>query len=168
MAVELLARVCAEIEQRLTDLRPVVAEYERLIGVTDALGADGLGADGLSTYGLRTGEPPSAARPKATGRLKRDSRSKGAGGPNKPARRSLPGARVRGTRPSKTRTVDSAAGQAIVAALEHGSHTVAELVLVSALPGAEIRAGLRPLLKAGTVTRAKRDGRTAYALARAA
>ena len=59
-----------------------------------------------------------------------------------------------------------AAQQAIVAALEHGSHTVAELGVVTAMSGASIREGLRRLAKAGTVRRAKRegDGKAAYAL----
>jgi hypothetical protein len=54
--------------------------------------------------------------------------------------------------------------QAIVAALEHGSHTVSELAVVTAMSGASIRQGLRRLLVAGTVTRAKREGKTAYTL----
>jgi hypothetical protein len=55
-----------------------------------------------------------------------------------------------------------------VAALEHGSHTVAELVLVTAIAGAEIRDSVRRLQRAGTITRTKRDGRAAYALSRSA
>jgi hypothetical protein len=55
--------------------------------------------------------------------------------------------------------------QAIVAALEHGSHTVGELGIVTAMSGAEIREGARRLLAAGKIVRAKRDGRAAYALA---
>ena len=55
-----------------------------------------------------------------------------------------------------------------MAALEHGSHTVSELVLVTAMSGADIREGLRRLRRAGTVARAMRDGRTAYALSSAA
>jgi predicted Rossmann fold nucleotide-binding protein DprA/Smf involved in DNA uptake len=54
--------------------------------------------------------------------------------------------------------------QAIVAALEHGSHTVSELAVVTAMSGPSIRQGLRRLLVAGTVTRAKREGKTAYTL----
>jgi len=103
MVVDLLARVRAEIDARLAELRPAVAEYERL-----------LGADGAS------------AAPRG------------------------------------------AVEQAIAAALEHGSHTLGELVLVTAIPGAEIREGLRRLRRAGAVTRAKRDGRAAYALTGAA
>jgi predicted Rossmann fold nucleotide-binding protein DprA/Smf involved in DNA uptake len=64
------------------------------------------------------------------------------------------------------RAVRGAAQQAILAALEHGSHTVSELVVVTAMSAANIRENLRRLLKAGTVTRASRDGKAAYALSR--
>jgi hypothetical protein len=68
------------------------------------------------------------------------------------------------------RTRRDAAQQAIVAALEHGSHTVSELGVVTALSGASIREGLRRLAKTGTVARATRagDGKAAYALSRPA
>jgi hypothetical protein len=55
--------------------------------------------------------------------------------------------------------------QAIVAALEHGSHTVAELAIVTAMSGSAIREAIRGLQKAGKVKKAKRgDGKAAYAL----
>ncbi|MFI4977224.1 MAG: hypothetical protein ACHQC8_00880 [Solirubrobacterales bacterium] len=57
-----------------------------------------------------------------------------------------------------------AAEHAIVAALEHGSHTVSELVVVTAMSGPNIRSNLRRLLKARTVTRTLREGKAAYAL----
>ena len=160
MAVELLARVRAEIEQRLADLRPAVAEYEQLIGATDALGTDP--TDAIEPAGraasAKTAPPAKATTPaktappaKATTLAKAVPR----------ARAARPAKRVASAKRAKP---PGAAEQAIAAALEHGSHTVAELVLVSALPAAEIRAGLRPLLKSGAVTRAKRDGKAAYAL----
>lgn len=135
MAVELLARVHAEIEERMVALRPAVEEYERLTGATDALGTE-------SAESAAAGEPTKRAPAPATA------------------------SRTKRARPAKR--TPSAAEQAIAAALEHGSHTVPELVLVSALPAADIRAGLRPLLASGAVTRAKRDGRAAYALTSAA
>jgi hypothetical protein len=55
--------------------------------------------------------------------------------------------------------------QAVVAALEHGSHTVGELGVVTAMSGAQIRASVRRLLRAGKIARASREGRVAYALA---
>jgi hypothetical protein len=57
-----------------------------------------------------------------------------------------------------------AAQRAILAALEHGSHTVSELSVVTAMPGQSIRQNLRRLEGAGTVTRADREGKLAYAL----
>ncbi|HEV7585572.1 MAG TPA: hypothetical protein VGO14_07320 [Solirubrobacteraceae bacterium] len=58
-----------------------------------------------------------------------------------------------------------ASQEAIVAALEHGSHTVSELAVVTAISGPSIRQSLRRLVVAGTVTQAKREGKLAYALA---
>jgi hypothetical protein len=55
-----------------------------------------------------------------------------------------------------------------VAALEHGSHTVGELVLVTAMAGSQIRSSAQRLQRAGAITRTKREGRAAYALAGAA
>jgi hypothetical protein len=113
MATDLLERIRAELDARLAELRPAVAEYERLSGATDALGS-------------RAGKPR-AARKAAPSRM----------GPGE---------------------------QAIVAALEHGSHTVGELGIVTAMAGAEIRDSVRRLLAAGKIVRAKREGRAAYAL----
>jgi hypothetical protein len=84
-----------------------------------------------------------------------------AGGPRARASR-RPRARAPAKRPRAPR---GAAEQAIVAALEHGSHSVSELVVVTAMSAANIRANLRRLLAAGTVTRATRDGKAVYALA---
>ena len=59
-----------------------------------------------------------------------------------------------------------AAAVAILAALEHGSHTVSELAIVTAMSGAIINNNLRRLQQAGTIARTKRagDGKAAYAL----
>ena len=111
MSAELLSRVGAEIDARIAQLRPAIAEYEDL---------------------LRRGEE-----------LDREA------------------AAARRREPAAPRGV---AEQAIVAALEHGSHTVSELVLVTAMPAGELRHGVRRLQRAGTVTRTTREGRTAYAL----
>lgn len=75
--------------------------------------------------------------------------------PNRMAQRNADG---------KPRARRGAAEHAIVAALEHGSHTVGELAIVTAMSGADIRTSARRLLAAGKVVRAKRDGRAAYAL----
>jgi hypothetical protein len=83
-------------------------------------------------------------------------------GTSKPTRT---GGSSNGARPvTRQRAPRGAAQQAIVAALEHGSHTVSELAVVTALPEQSIRRNLRRLTLAGTVTGAKREGKLAYAL----
>ena len=60
----------------------------------------------------------------------------------------------------------AAAQQAILAALEHGSHTPGELVMVTAMSPNEIRSSLGRLARRGAVAKVKRegDGKAAYAL----
>ena len=55
---------------------------------------------------------------------------------------------------------------AIVAALEHGSHTISELVMVTAMSTTEIRTNLSQLARQRKVMRVKRqgDGKSAFAL----
>lgn len=152
MSPDVLARVRAEIDERLAQLRPAAEEHRRLLAAADALGLDidapaGAGGAAGARRGRRRGSPvaaPSAARGRAAG-----------------GRRRAPAAGAV-ARASSAR--HPAAEQAIVAALEHGSHTVAELVVVTAMAGGEIRASLRRLQGAGTVTRTRREGRTAYTL----
>lgn len=67
-------------------------------------------------------------------------------------------------RRARERPADTVGGKAIVAALEHGSHTVAELVIVTALPAPEIRASARALLQGGAIVKTAREGKAAYAL----
>jgi hypothetical protein len=69
-----------------------------------------------------------------------------------------------GAGPSRERAPRGVAQEAIVAALEHGSHTVSELAVVTAMSGASIRQSLRRLVVVGRVTRAEREGKPAYAL----
>ena len=54
--------------------------------------------------------------------------------------------------------------QAIVAALEHGSHTLSELGVVTALPAPALRDSVRRLLSADRIARTRREGRAAYSL----
>jgi hypothetical protein len=60
----------------------------------------------------------------------------------------------------------AAVQQAILAALEHGSHTTSELVMVTAMSAREIRGGLSRLAGRGRIAKVKRggDGKRAYAL----
>lgn len=121
MAADLLSAIRAEIEDRLSELRPALAEYEGLLDAAEAL-------DREHTTQRR------AARAAAV----------------------------------PTRARRGAAREAILAALEHGSHTVAELALVTGMSAANINGNLRRLLAEGAVAKAQREGRTAYALAQPA
>jgi len=138
-------RVREEIDARMDTLRPALAEYEQLLGALETLEADAAKAPA-----------PSERVRKPAGR-RRGPRGSAAGALKRAASSAAPVAAPRG-----------AAQQAIVAALEHGSHTVAELVLVTAIPAAEIRKSARSLQRAGTITATKRDRRAAYALSGAA
>jgi hypothetical protein len=158
---DLLARVRGEIDERLAQLRPAVDEYAQLLGASDVL------------------EPPAAApapvRPTAPVRPPAPVKRSAPVRPPAPVKRSArvkPPAPVRPPRaPAKRRAPASSrerplgtAELAILAALEHGSHTVAELGVVTAMSGVEIRDGARRLLRAGRIVRASREGRAAYAL----
>jgi hypothetical protein len=154
MAADLLSTVCSELDARLDELRPVLCEYERLLAAVATLGA---GDDRAAPR--RAGE--------STLSTARGSRARRAGRPRagaiKPVAFSSSG-RVSGSR-KRARARRGAAQHAILAALEHGSHTASELVSVTALAGPNIRTSLRRLLQEGTITQTKRAGRTAYALA---
>jgi hypothetical protein len=160
MAADVLARVRAEIDERMAELRPAVAEYQRLTGAADALESSPEAAPGAL-----------ARAPAVRGRA-------GAGRHESPAVRATakPTARAHpAVRPSGAARKRSAAKprvgpveQAIVAALEHGSHTLGELGIVTAISAAELRGGVRRLLAAGRITRASREGRAAYALSASA
>lgn len=68
--------------------------------------------------------------------------------------------------PEREPASPEAVQQAILAALEHGSHTASELVMVTAMSGSEIRGNIGRLARQGQVTKVKRhgDGKSAYAL----
>ncbi|HEY2141481.1 MAG TPA: hypothetical protein VGG98_05420 [Solirubrobacteraceae bacterium] len=188
MASDLLTTMRAEIDTRLSELRPLVSEYERLLAAVDAL-ADAGGEPsrlGPSASGPSVTSPrPGAASPESSAMVS-DSASPFPSFPS--PRRGRPRGSAAGAfrraassptpaegpedemsgdtaaSPKQERAARGAAQQAIVAALEHGSHTVGELVVVTAMTGANIRGNLRRLLKERTVTRTKREGKAAYAL----
>jgi predicted transcriptional regulator len=70
------------------------------------------------------------------------------------------GARVRAKAPSAGR----AECEAILGALEHGSHTVGELVVVTAMSAASINGYLRRLAGRGLIAKTEREGKTAWSL----
>lgn len=146
MSIDLLTKVCDEIDARLAELRPFVLEYEQLLGAADAIG------DSAAEPGVASPSAPAAAPAQAAKKAAKKPTSRAA-------------KRPRGASAKPARAVRGAAEQAIVAALEHGSHTVGELVVVTAMSAANVRESLRRLQQAGTVKRATRDGKPAYALA---
>jgi hypothetical protein len=160
MTADLLAQVRAEIDGRLSELRPAVAEYERLLGAATALESSAAAleistsaphgaspvSDGPIEIGSQAEQGALAAAQQATSRRA----AKAPAAKAKPTARRQPGV--------------GPVEQAIVAALEHGSHTLSELGVVTAMPASALREGLRRLLTAGKVTRASREGRAAYAL----
>jgi hypothetical protein len=128
MAADLLTNIRGEIDLRIRELRPVLAEYEQL----------------LSAAASVEQEMRAAGRPRRSG-----------------AAGSTAG---NGAGPGRMRAPAGAGQDAIVAALEHGSHTVSELAVVTAMSGPTLRQSLRHLVVAGTVTRTEREGKLAYAL----
>jgi hypothetical protein len=131
MAPDLLSTIRREIDERLRELHPLVAEHERLLGAADAL--------------VGTGREGSTAMTKTAPRATRVRKS--------PAK----------LKPA--RAVRGAAREAILAALEHGSHTVGELTVVTAMSGPNINGNLRRLLSEGAVVKTEREGKAAWALA---
>jgi hypothetical protein len=134
----------------MRELRPAAVEYERLLEAATA-GAANTSSAKRSSRSATKGS--SAARRPASARKGRVSKASRSAKPDiTPARR----APARGARQL-----------AVVAALEHGSHTVSELVVVTALSPASVRESLRNLTRRGLVGKAVRDGRPAYELASA-
>jgi DNA-binding transcriptional ArsR family regulator len=198
-ASDLLSRIRAEIDERREQLRPAQEEYERLLSAAEAMSLDLTGA-AASARGSRrpaqrkpaAAKAPSARAPErkiaagsapaavAVAQAEPEAQTAQMRPRARGRRGSAAGAIVRASSPERPTRASGAglkkdakrdaAQQAIVAALEHGSHTVAELGVVTAMSGASIREGLRRLAKAGAVRRAKRDGdgKAAYALSAAA
>jgi hypothetical protein len=174
MAAELLARVRAEIDSRVAELRPAVSEYEQLLDAFHAFDTKAGAAEAPRVKApaakARAAEARAAKAPraKAPAAKARAAKAPAAKAPRvKAPAVKAPKAKVQ---PTKARAAKApaarlgAAEQAIVAALEHGSHTVGELGVVTAMSGPDIRIGLRRLQRAGTVARTRREGRAAYAL----
>jgi hypothetical protein len=163
---DLLTRVRGELDARLRELRPLLAEYERLLVAASAL--EEAGEDGEVGEDRAASKPtpkPTRGRPKRT-----PAPTKQAVASTAPAPVSAPApARPAPRRPSRApqRAQRGASSVAILAALEHGSHTASELVIVTAIGGPVIQNNLRRLQQSGAITRTKRagDGKAAYALA---
>lgn len=153
-ASDLPERVGREIEARMRELRPFVDEYEELLAI-----------EGTLDTGAARGTAPSAGgpAPSRTTTRKASSRARAHARASKPSVQ-----RIKEPKQSakRERAPRGAAAEAIVAALEHGSHTVSELAVVTAMSGQNIRNNLKRLLQARTVKQTKREGKTAYTLGR--
>ena len=143
MPADLLTTIRDEIDVRLRELRPLLDEYEELLSVDDALAREQAGA---GSRGATITRAPGARERKPTRARARVGR---------PARKATSRA---------PRAPRGAAGRAILAALEHGSHSGRELVVVTAMNDANIRANVRRLLDDGAVVKVTREGKAAYAL----
>jgi hypothetical protein len=156
MASDLLTTVRGELDARLAELRPLRTEYELLVAAAEALRAtDHRAATVAPRAPETTPGGPRRTRRRHT-RRRRATR----------AAESAPSGALGRTRDARERkrAPRGAARQALLAALEHGSHTASELASVTAMTGPNIRGNLRRLLQEGTVVRAQRGARTAYAL----
>jgi DNA-binding transcriptional ArsR family regulator len=172
MAPDLLSTIRSEIDERLTGLRPLLSEYERLLAVVDALQA--AGREGGLPAAMKTASPmkhsrgrgqsdataPTTVSSSLDGRLDAElvklpqAAEARRGAPSQPAAaKSRPARALRG-----------AAREAILAALEHGSHTVGELAMVTAMSGPTINGSLRRLAFEGAIVKTERKGKTAWLL----
>jgi hypothetical protein len=158
-ASNLLERIQAEIDARRAELEPRLAEYQQLLSAAEALG---LPTDEAQP---RAGKPSSRVAKPAKARAAKPAKAPARARVAKPAKAPAKVRAAKPAAPTSGRAPRGAAQTAILAALEHGSHTVAELGVVTAMSGQNIRENLRRLLSSGTVTRAKREGKAAYALA---
>jgi predicted Rossmann fold nucleotide-binding protein DprA/Smf involved in DNA uptake len=182
--VDLLARVSSEIDARREQLRAAVEEYQNLLSAMEALDQDGSAPRAKATPARAKAAGRPNAKPKATPRAKAEAKAtpkaqaeakaplkakvtapleveaKPKATPKKPAKANKAPKRAE----SETSEPTDGAHQAIVAALEHGSHTLSELAVVTAMPAHAIRAAIKGLAKAGRVQRATREGKAAYAL----
>jgi hypothetical protein len=167
MATDLLSTICREIDERLTELRPLLAERQRLLVAADALVEAGQGgvevgsqpAGPLDDSGAAASTP--AKRPRrSSSKLKPKPKLESV---RQPAAKSE-SSEAPPSKPKPERAARGAARDAILGALEHGSHTVSELVVVTAMSAPNINGNLRRLEAEGVVVKAEREGKAAWAL----
>jgi DNA-binding transcriptional ArsR family regulator len=183
MAPDLLSTIRHEIDERLSELRPLLAEYERLLGAADALVTTG--PKGASAFRRTVTDAKPAQRKARIGGGRRGSAAGAielvAAGSVETALRPVDsdtGSELKAaedqrvSRPRRSaakskpeRAARGAAREAILAALDHGSHTVGELAVVTAMSGPNINGNLRRLVSEGVVVKTAREGKAAWALA---
>ncbi|HXP98946.1 MAG TPA: hypothetical protein VN845_02640 [Solirubrobacteraceae bacterium] len=169
MAADLLSTICDEIDERLGELRLRLAEYEQLLVAADALVATGAATPEIvpdMPRSAASAKPkqakPAPVKPKQAKAAAAKPRQARVGRPRKVAAEAAPEASAKPARAPR-----GAAREAILAALDHGSHTVGELAVVTAMSTANVNGNVRRLVVEGAVAKTEREGKTAYALATA-
>jgi hypothetical protein len=169
MAPDLLSTIRAEIAERMDGLRPLIAEHERLLVAADTLESTRGNQADVATNGAtaprsrpakRTATAASQASKAAPGGA-HDGRANETASDKAPR---LVARRTGESSPKPARAARGAAREAILAALEHGSHTVGELSVVTAMGGPNINGNLRRLAGEGVVAKTEREGKTAWSL----
>jgi hypothetical protein len=157
MPLDLLSKICRELDERLDELRPLLAEHERLLDAAAALEVGGSGMVAADTLEFSpAAQPVDNDVPKP-----RIARTRAVAKPARTAPRAVRSA----TPPKPVPAARSAAGETILAALEHGSHTAGELAVVTAMSGPSINGNLRKLVSEGAVVKTEREGKAAWASA---
>jgi hypothetical protein len=171
MAPDLLSTIRREIDERLSELRPLLAERDRLLGAVEALEAAASKAGSASVPEPVAVEPPAPAKLTRRARLGAARRGSAAGAieqaTSAPATTTVTAERKVAKSAAKDkpeRAVRGAARETILAALDHGSHTVSELAVVTAMSGPSINGNLRTLVAEGAVVKIEREGKAAWAL----
>jgi hypothetical protein len=166
MAPDLLSTIQAEIVERMDGLRPLLAEHEQLLKAAEALEATR--EEGKQADASTNGTAPRARRAKHAVAVAPDA-DQGIDGDGELTSEPTPKATTRRSAKKVTakppRAVRGAAREAILAALEHGSHTVGELSVVTAMSGPNINGNMRRLAAEGVVVKTEREGKAAWALA---
>ncbi|HTC59712.1 MAG TPA: helix-turn-helix domain-containing protein [Solirubrobacteraceae bacterium] len=186
MAPDLLSMIRYEIDERLSELRPLLDEHERLLDAVAALDTAGGALDmsgaptaakggsrrariGAARRGSAAGAIKLAAAGPATDALEPSAAEQSPDGGSSTRLNGKPRSAARLSRrvadPKPERVSRDIARETILAALEHGSHTVGELAVVTAMSGPSINGNLRKLVSAGAVVKTEREGKAAWALA---
>jgi hypothetical protein len=172
MATDLLSTICREIDERLNELRPLLAEQEQLLGAIQALEeAEAAEASSKLVPESVAAEPPTPVKPARRktrlGGARRGSAAgaieRAASGPAKVATAKRKVAKP-AAEEKPERVARGVVRETILAALDHGSHTVSELAVVTAMSGPSINGNLRKLVAEGAIVKTEREGKAAWAL----
>ena len=151
MGTDLLSDIRRDIDARLAQLRPALAEYEQLLQAADALELE---IDATPRIQGRQPAPTRTAKARrSASRAPSSTVRAAASAKRKPTSPSGGGRAVRG-----------ATRDAILGVLEHGSHTVGELAVVTAMSAASLNGNLRKLASEGLVEKTRREGKVAWSL----